>query len=149
MNVSIEESLPAANIKNIAITNHFSGHHYVNCDPGRLIQVINNLLGNAIKFSPDDSEVSVRIEESKDVVTITIKDNGPGISREDLSHLFDRYWQSQKTAHRGTGLGLFISKTIIELHGGTIKVSSKLGQGAVFCVYLPKLRSGIIHEGSP
>ncbi len=77
-----------------------------------------------------------------------MKDYGPGISREDINHLFDRYWQAKTTAHKGTGLGLFISKSIIEKHDGEIRVISHLGEGATFSVQLPKLRTKAINDNS-
>ena len=146
---SIEESTAAANNKNIVIKTNFADTpHCVSCDQARIIQVINNLLGNAIKFSPNDSEVNVSIVDHEHEIIIRVKDQGPGISREDINYLFDRYWQAKTTAHKGTGLGLFISKSIIEQHDGDIRVHSHLGEGAFFDVHLPKLRLETIEDRS-
>jgi signal transduction histidine kinase len=139
---AVDESLPTAKNKNIVINiqHCLASPIAIYCDDSRIIQVMNNLLGNAIKFSPSDSEVLVKIDSTDTEVKIEIKDRGQGISTEDQLHLFDRFWQAKDTAHKGTGLGLFISKRIIELHGGSIEVHSILGEGSTFLVHLPKLK---------
>ena len=69
---------------------------------------------------------------------MTVRDCGPGIAEPDLARIFDRYWQAGPQAHKGTGLGLFITKSIVEAHGGRIEVESRPGQGAAFTVRLPR-----------
>lgn len=102
------------------------------CDPDRVKQVLNNLIGNVLKFSPENGKVNLVVKEQKETYFFSVSDNGPGISEESLSHIFDRYWQEKKTAHLGTGLGLFIAKGIVEAHGGKITIESKVGKGSDF-----------------
>jgi signal transduction histidine kinase len=101
-------------------------------DVSRVQQVLANLIGNAMKFTPFGGSITVAARPSADAVTISVRDTGPGIIERDLSHLFGRFWQVQRTARLGTGLGLFISKAIVDAHGGEIWVESKVGAGSTF-----------------
>ncbi len=100
-----------------------------------------NLLDNAIKYSPQKSVVEISTRTAKDYVEIFIKDSGIGISKNDLPHIFDRFYRADLARSRkvtgGYGLGLSISKKIVEEHGGFITIESKLGKGAIFIVKLP------------
>lgn len=107
------------------------------CDEGRILQVLNNLLGNAFKFSSPESIVIFEIEKGKDHLCFKIIDHGEGIEQTALEHVFDRYWQGKKTDRKSVGLGLSISKALVELHGGKIKVVSKHGEGSTFYFSLP------------
>ncbi len=145
--VSVEESTPAALQKNLRlILRSDPPPTFVAADASRLIQVFNNLIGNAVKFSPPESVVTVTLASTEGEVVIGVRDLGPGISREDQAHLFERYWQGKSTAHKGTGLGLYISKCIVDLHGGSLDVSSTLGEGATFLVRLPLLAADRAQE---
>lgn len=105
----------------------------VNCDRGRILQVISNLLGNAIKFTAEGGHAEVETQLlPDDGVKILIRDNGPGIRPEYLKRIFDRHWQVETTAKFGHGLGLFIAKGIIEAHGSQIFVESEPGRGSTF-----------------
>lgn len=106
-------------------------------DAARLHQVLGNLLGNAIKFTPSGGTVTVRAEPYGDMVCFSIADTGPGIPMTELPHLFDRYWQARSTAKLGTGLGLFIAKGIVDAHGGRLWVESVLGSGTRFSFTVP------------
>jgi signal transduction histidine kinase len=106
-------------------------------DRQRLTQVLANLIGNAVKFSPEGARVGVALHADPARVRIEVSDMGPGISQEELPQLFSRHWQAPKTAHLGTGLGLFIARSIVEAHGGSIEVDSAPGRGARFGVILP------------
>jgi signal transduction histidine kinase len=106
-------------------------------DRARMAQVLINLVANAVKFTPERGSVAVRVEAQGDEVVFSVRDTGPGIPREDLARLFDRFWQARKTAQLGTGLGLFIAKGIVLAHGGAIRVASELGVGSTFFVTLP------------
>ena len=111
-------------------------------DPKRLQRVLFHLIGNAIKFSGNNSTVRIIGEVAGDLVTIKVIDQGPGISKKDLSKVFDRFYQvdgSHKRAGGGTGLGLHIAKKTIEAHGGYIGVESELGMGSTFFLTLPVL----------
>ena len=97
-----------------------------------------NLIGNAIKFTPSGGTVSVASRTVKKEVCIEVKDTGPGISREDLPRLFSEFKRLKATAHtEGTGLGLFIVKTIVEAHNGRVAVTSQEGVGTQFTIFLP------------
>ena len=113
-----------------------AGEHLVRCDRQRLTQVLANLIGNAVKFSPEGARVALRLREEGEWLRIDVRDWGPGIAEADLPQVFTRYWQAADTAHMGTGLGLFIARTIVESHGGRIGVESRLGEGSTFSVYL-------------
>jgi signal transduction histidine kinase len=111
-------------------------------DPQRLQQVLGNLLGNAIKFSPRGSAVNISAyaEEAGAWVHIAVQDEGPGIPPQSLDKIFDKFYRVDRGVIRktpGMGLGLYICKGIIEAHGGTIWAESKLGRGSTFHVRLP------------
>jgi len=106
-------------------------------DEQRLLEVLVNLLGNAIKFTPAGGRVGVRLAERQDEVEIVVEDTGAGIPAEALARVFDRYWQVPGT-QGGTGLGLAIVKGIVEAHGGGVTVESEVGKGSRFTIRLPK-----------
>src|SRR6185295_12382713 len=113
----------------------------VDGDANRLQQVVSNLLGNAIKFTPADGLVLVRLEQDASTVRLRVSDSGPGIPPEFLPHVFERFSQadaSSARAHGGLGLGLAIARHLTELHGGTVGVESP-GEtdGTTFTVTLP------------
>ena len=107
-------------------------------DGDRVLQVLANLIGNAIKFTRPGGSVTVRATADADMVRISVADTGPGIAPENAARIFDRYWHDRGTAEvRGTGLGLAIAKGLVEAHGGRIWVESTLGAGSTFHVMLP------------
>ena len=108
-------------------------------DERKLTQVLLNLVGNAIKFT-DQGEVEIHAGAADDLITISVRDSGPGICEADQARIFEEFEQAQTSAtliKGGTGLGLTISKRIVELHGGRIWVESQLGRGATFSFILP------------
>lgn len=107
------------------------------CDRHRIDQVLDNLLSNALKFTPEGGRIRVSATRSDDGVRISVSDTGPGIQPEHLSKIFQRYWQAEKTRGVGSGLGLSIAKGIVEAHGGKIGVESTSGAGATFYFTLP------------
>ncbi|MCC6552568.1 MAG: GAF domain-containing sensor histidine kinase [Polyangiaceae bacterium] len=107
------------------------------CDRDRILQVLANLIGNAIKFTRSGGEVAIGAERAGAEVLFHVRDTGPGIAPEDHERIFDRYWQARQTARHGTGLGLSIAKGLVEAHGGRIWVESALGAGATFFFTLP------------
>jgi PAS domain S-box-containing protein len=108
-----------------------------NWDRNRLGQVLANLLGNAIKYSPQGGSVTVQVEAAGDVARLRVRDEGPGIDREHLPKLFERFFRAQVTGAGGLGLGLYISRMLVEAHGGRISVESEAGKGSAFTVTLP------------
>ena len=122
---------------------------YVDIDQDRMTQVIDNLLNNAIKYSPDGGTVTVRLSEEQGFVKVSVIDEGLGISKSDAERLFERFYRVDKARSReqgGSGLGLAISKEVIELHGGQIWVESVEGKGSNFSFTLPSTSFDDIEE---
>jgi two-component system sensor histidine kinase GlrK len=112
----------------------------VKMDPDRILQALRNLVGNAVKFTPDGGHVTLQAAQKNGSVQVAVSDTGPGIAADDLPMIFDKYRQgSSKSAYmlRGTGLGLAIVKHIITSHGGQVWVESEAGQGSSFIFVLP------------
>lgn len=109
----------------------------VSFDYDRIVQVLSNLLGNAMKFTPHGGTVTLHVQQCPHQVEFSLSNSGPGISPSDLPHIFERFWQIDNHARRGLGLGLYICKTIVEGHGGTITAESELGKGAMLRFALP------------
>jgi len=110
------------------------------CDPEKIERIVLNLISNAIKFSDKGDEILVDVKARGEFVEISIKDNGIGIEPKDLNVIFDRFKQVDTSLSRnveGTGIGLSLVKSIAELHGGSIHVESKVGEGSKFTVMLP------------
>ena len=114
-----------------------TGVSSVSADRGRLLQVIGNLLGNAFKFTPEGGRVLLRAFAREGRVEITIRDSGPGIAPENLPHIFERFWRTDRGARSGAGLGLTICKGIVEAHNGRIWAESSVGVGTTFHVSIP------------
>jgi PAS domain S-box-containing protein len=108
-------------------------------DPLRLEQVLTNLLENAAKYSEEETQIRILIAPAGRGAALSVEDHGPGIAPEELPRLFDRYFQTQRARakRRGLGLGLFITKGLVEAHGGTISVESIPGTGSTFRIWLP------------
>jgi signal transduction histidine kinase len=115
-------------------------------DPARLSRVVQNLLGNALKYSAPGTDVEVRAQQSNGEIIVSVVDRGAGIAPEHLPRLFDRYYRgSQAGTATGLGLGLYISRLIVEAHGGRIWCESKVGEGSTFAFTLPlECRSGAV-----
>ena len=121
INTSFEESLPM-----------------IKGDTLSLSEVFINIIGNAIKYSPDGSKVDLTTQRQGDVVLVSIKDSGIGISPEDIAHIFEGFYRGQSgKATAGHGIGLAVSRQIVDAHGGSIQVESELGKGTTFVVSLP------------
>ncbi len=109
-------------------------------DGGKLEQVLNNLLDNAIKFTPPGGRITIKLERDPRLVTITVRDTGIGIAAQDQAWIFERFYRVEHARGptvNGTGLGLYISKTIVEMHGGMLWVTSEAGRGSEFAFALP------------
>ncbi len=110
------------------------------CDPEKIERIVLNLISNAIKFSNKGDEIFVDVKDKNEFVEISVKDNGIGIEEKNLDTIFDRFKQVDKSLSRnaeGTGIGLSLVKSIVELHGGSIYAESEVGKGSKFIVKLP------------
>jgi PAS domain S-box-containing protein len=139
---AIESLRPIAEVKGISISAQAdSDIGVIVCDAQRLSQIISNLLGNAIKFTPNGGRVEIALSRVGNQARLTVTDTGYGISREFLPHVFERFRQADTgltRKHGGLGLGLAIVRHLVELHGGTVSASSDgEGKGAIFTVLLP------------
>ncbi|XXX78889.1 ATP-binding protein [Sorangium sp. So ce134] len=103
---------------------------------GRVLQVLSNLLGNALKFTPQGGRVTLSVDRQGTMARFAVIDTGPGIPRENLASIFERFWKDEASGEKGTGLGLYIAKGIVDAHGGRIWVESEVGGGARFYVTL-------------
>lgn len=109
----------------------------VRADRTRVSQIVGNLIGNAIKFTPEQGSVKLRATPGDKQVVFQVVDDGPGIPPDNMSHLFDNFWQARKSDRRGVGLGLAIAKELVEAHGGKIWVESSVDHGSTFSFSLP------------
>jgi signal transduction histidine kinase len=114
------------------------GPHVVHCDRERIRQVLSNLIGNAIKFSPDEGQILVRLRRTDGGLQLSVTDSGPGIPADQLPRIFDRGFRGDQLRVPGFGLGLAIARAIITAHGGRIWVESRAGQGSTFSFFLPR-----------
>jgi signal transduction histidine kinase len=107
-------------------------------DRPQLERALSNLVGNALKYTPLGGRILVTTRRGRNDVQLSVADTGPGISREDLAHVFDKYRRATgESVAEGTGLGLFITRTIVRAHGGDVAVETTVGAGATFTVHLP------------
>ncbi len=116
-------------------------------DAARILQVLSNLLSNAIKFTPAQGTVVVRLEHVEDDVVCCVSDTGEGIPDDKLEAVFDRFVQLTKNDRPGVGLGLFISKCIVQGHGGRIWAENSVGRGSTFCFTLPVDAGAVVTDG--
>jgi two-component system, NtrC family, sensor histidine kinase GlrK len=138
---ALAEMAPLIEAKQIRLENKVHAPlPQVRIDPERILQVMRNLLGNAVKFTPKGGQISVTAKPVNGKLEVSVKDSGPGIPAESLISIFEKFSQgNHKGTHRrqGTGLGLAIAKSIISSHGGKIWAESQLGQGSTFIFVLP------------
>ena len=120
-------------------------------DPDRLERIVVNLVSNALKYSPDDQPVVVSFLERAGRVVVSVADHGEGIPADEVPHLFERYYRSDRTSgqREGIGLGLYITKRLVEAHGGTVQVHSAQGKGTVFSFDLPVAAAPLPDGGTP
>jgi signal transduction histidine kinase len=114
-------------------------------DQDRILQVLANLLSNAIKFTGDRGSIAVHVESIGTEVRFSVADTGAGVEPDHLESIFERFWQVTRGDRRGLGLGLFISRCIVEAHGGRIWAESALGRGSTFYFTLP---GALLHGGT-
>jgi chemotaxis family two-component system sensor kinase Cph1 len=127
---------PLAKTKQITIEKELTEVPPVNADRDRIFYVLSNIIGNAIKFTPEAGTITLRTELQRGELLIVVEDSGPGIPSEDLARVFDRFRRGH-ASQEGTGLGLYIAKGIVLAHGGRIWAEAAAGGGARFCLTLP------------
>jgi protein-histidine pros-kinase len=125
--INLKKNIPSQNLQ-------------IFCDKDRVFQAISNLLNNAVKFTPEGGCVELQVKEVPEGIKFSVSDTGEGIPEKDIPRLFNEFWQAQKTAKLGTGLGLTIVKAIVEAHGGNVGVRSQLGKGSEFFFILPSAK---------
>ena len=136
---AVREAARLAEAKDITLRTEVIDAPRVEADPGQVVRVLSNLVGNAIKFSPGQGAVTIRAECRDGELMIAVMDTGPGIPTDHLPHLFDRYWQPRRRRQTGAGLGLYIARGIVEAHGGRIWAESSTA-GAKLTFTLPLAR---------
>lgn len=112
---------------------------YIYCDLEKIQVIVNNLISNAINYSPENSTINIELSQDEEAVFLKVIDHGSGINRQDLEHIFEWYYQANTTLKKdGSGIGLALSRRFALLHNGTLAVESKLGAGSTFTLKLPK-----------
>lgn len=135
---------PLGENKSIEIGEEEISSILVVADRDRIFQVLSNLIGNAVKFTPAGGSITICVEETDDEAVISVIDTGSGISEQELPFVFERYWRGRRQdAGNGSGLGLFIVKGIVEAHGGKVWVESTTGSGTAVRFTLPKQATGM------
>lgn len=134
-----------ARSKNITITldTTHTADGTIEADRGRVAHVYQNLMSNAMKYTPTGGTVSTKLVEDDTSYTLSVEDTGKGIAADEIGHVFERFYQAKGSAG-GTGIGLALVKGLVELHGGSVSVSSEVGRGSRFTVVLPKRQEGFV-----
>ncbi len=139
---TVEAHAQQANARGVSLVFEVpSGPVMLRFDRERIVQLLTNLIGNALKFTPHGGEVIVDLVDRPDEAVVEVRDSGPGIPEADLPLIFDRFFRGTNVGDArasGSGLGLAIARSIVEMHGGSIGVTSAIGQGATFTVRLPR-----------
>lgn len=136
---SFAQMVSSSEVSLTAIASNASNiHSVITCDAKRIEQVLSNLIGNAIKFTPKGGSITLTLSQNENELLVSVTDSGQGIPDEDKIRIFDRLAQIHNKDRNGLGLGLYISKMIMEAHRGRLWVTSKRGQGSIFSFALPK-----------
>ncbi len=131
---------PVAKARSIHVARDVVSLPPASCDRIRIVQVLSNLVENAVKFVSEGGTIRISARAGADAIEIAVSDDGPGIAPHEVPYLFDRYWKAKVTGRHGAGLGLYIAKGIVEAHGGRIWVDSELGRGSTFHFTIPIAR---------
>jgi two-component system OmpR family sensor kinase len=119
-----------------------TGEHFILGDADRIHQVVANLLANARAHTPAGTKIDVALSQNEDGISLSVADNGPGLSEEHQEHIFERFFRAdpsrKRTDGEGSGLGLSIVDAVMRAHGGRVSVNSKLGEGAIFTLFFPR-----------
>ncbi len=137
----VMENQPSANQKEIKLTSTgLDESCKLNIDPGKIERVVGELIGNAIKYTPEGGNVEIALFHDDKNVTLTVKDSGIGMSEEECKKIWERFYRTNASKHvaKGTGLGLSIAKELVELHEGSLQVNSHISKGTTFTLSLPK-----------
>jgi signal transduction histidine kinase len=137
---AVEEARPRAEAKGVAISFGSDTAVMIEVDKGRIFQLLDNLITNAIKFTPEGGSIDVRVAPQLDGAVIEVSDTGIGLEPGEAELVFDRFFRSARVVAQhtpGTGLGLFIARAITEAHGGRISAASREGNGTTFSIELP------------
>ena len=143
VSTTTEQMSPLAEDKSISLVCEAGRDIMVEANEIRLKQVVVNLLDNAIKYTPEGGKITVRVTGEPSWAVLEVRDNGIGISKEALPHVFERFYRSeqiQARKARGTGLGLSMVQSIVDAHAGKVEVESRENEGATFRVHLPRLQ---------
>ncbi len=140
---------PLARVKSVGLVDHTTEADLptLRVDGDRILQVLSNLIGNAVKHTPSGGRVEVFASETAEGVLVSVRDTGPGIAAEHLSQVFERFWRAERSGGKGIGLGLAIAKGIVLSHGGRIWVESTEGEGSCFSFLLPVAGVGSVVPG--
>jgi len=146
---SVTKSVQArAEEAGVALTmSHDPDLELIYCDPEKIVRVVTNLVGNALKFTGEGGSISIAIRNGPEEFQISVSDSGGGISERNQQLIFERFQQGDRAdggQEKGTGLGLAIAKELVEFHGGAIKVQSELGKGSTFSFTLPVYTSDMM-----
>jgi len=140
INTLVDELQPLAAARNIELSAQLpQSVQEIQCDAAEIKRVIQNLVDNALKFTPAGGSVTIHLQQTLDMITILVNDTGKGIVEEDKPKLFQRFWQAASGGryYASTGLGLYLCRKIVELHGGRIWCESTLGEGSTFAFFIP------------
>jgi signal transduction histidine kinase len=132
---AVELFSPLAREKGLAMRSDPRADGMVKCDRERVLQVLGNLIGNALRFTPEAGHITLRTLPREGDVRFEVEDTGPGVPPEHLPYIFERYWTSDR---KGSGLGLFIAESIVRAHGGDMGVEARRGAGALFFFTMPR-----------
>jgi len=136
----VSEAQPRAESKGLELSYLGDGPLPVRADRGRIFQLLDNLVSNALKFTPEGGDIQLRTHQSADGIVLDVSDSGIGLAPGEADRVFERFFRSTRVVDSqipGTGLGLFIAKAIAEAHGGRISVASREGGGTTFRIELP------------